>query len=297
MGEQLRHVLGELDEPGPFGAVAGEAEAVPAAPERGLDGVELGPATGAFPVEFRRLGEDVQRAVDGLAQLARFEEQKRRCPRREQRPAVVGGIARVPLGIDGQPRLAFGAQDVAGVEVAVEEGVRLVAPQFADGRPRGGQRVPGQCVRQLAGVLAQPLLPGVCLVPQPGQTGRGGNGQPVAEPPGDRRHLVAVLDVRQGGGGPGPLQQHGEPRVVALPQPDGSAPVPRRERVRLMDVAGVGERHLQHGRLPGGGALRPSCALRFCPLRLFRPVRVLGSPPHRHDDPDPAVQDPALRYA
>lgn len=39
--------------------------------------MELGPPQGAFAIEFRGLDEDVQRAVDGLAQVVRFEECQR----------------------------------------------------------------------------------------------------------------------------------------------------------------------------------------------------------------------------
>ncbi len=59
----------------------------------------------------------------------------------------------------------------------MDEGVRLDAPQLADGRHGGVRHVPRQRVRQLRGVLAQLLLPGVGPLVQSGQTRRRGDGQ------------------------------------------------------------------------------------------------------------------------
>ncbi|AJE38950.1 hypothetical protein BJY54_000391 [Streptomyces nodosus] len=53
-------------------------------------------------IEFRSLGEDVQDAVDSLAQVIRSKERQR--AGLQQRAAIVGGISHTPLGIDSQPR-------------------------------------------------------------------------------------------------------------------------------------------------------------------------------------------------
>ncbi len=109
--------------------------------------MELSPAPDAFAIEFRGLDEDVQRAVDRLAEVLGSDEGQR--TRLEQRAAVVGGVSRVALGVDREPRLAVRPQDVPGVEVAVDQDVRLGAPQLADGRHRRVHHVPRHGVRQL----------------------------------------------------------------------------------------------------------------------------------------------------
>jgi hypothetical protein len=52
--------------------------------------MELSPALGAFAIEFRGLDEDVQSAVDGLAQVDRSEKRQRvrleECAALEQQP-------------------------------------------------------------------------------------------------------------------------------------------------------------------------------------------------------------------
>lgn len=55
-------------------------------------------------------------------------------------------------------------------------------------------------------------------------------------------------------------------------QPYGTAPAPRGESIRLMDVAGMRERHLDHRGFP-------------------------GSPSHGDDDAHTPVQDGAVGYA
>ena len=124
---------------------------------------------------------------------------------------------------------------------------------------------------QLLCVPAQLFLPGIGLLAQPGQAGRCGDGQAAIEPPGNRHHLVAVRNLRQGRS-LNPLQQHREPLVVALMQQDGAAPGPRHERVRLMGVAGMRKRHFQHSGL-------------------------LSPPSYRDDDTNASVQDLAIRHA
>src|SRR5688572_13227184 len=76
-GEQLRQAVGEFGEPVQPWSAAGDTKTVAAAPERSLDGMELGPPLDAFTVKFRSLGEDVQDAVDSLAQIVCFEERQR----------------------------------------------------------------------------------------------------------------------------------------------------------------------------------------------------------------------------
>lgn len=74
------------------------------------DGMELGPPSDAFTVEFRGLGEDIHDAVDSPAQLICFEERQR--ARLQECAAVVGrDLLRTP-GADSQPRLSAGTQDV-----------------------------------------------------------------------------------------------------------------------------------------------------------------------------------------
>lgn len=87
------------------------AEAV----EGGLDGMELSPTLSAFAVEFV---EECQRT------------------RLQQRAAVVSGFADVALGSTASHG-SQSARRVPGVEVAVDEDVRLDAAQFADGRYGG----------------------------------------------------------------------------------------------------------------------------------------------------------------
>jgi hypothetical protein len=93
--EQLRQAVRECGEPVQSWSAAGNTESVVTAPERSLDGMELGPTLDAFAIELRGLGEDLQSAVDGLAQVVRFQERQR--ARREQRAAVVPGVSYVPF--------------------------------------------------------------------------------------------------------------------------------------------------------------------------------------------------------
>jgi hypothetical protein len=76
-GEQLSQAVGEFGEPVQPWSAAGDTKTVAASPERSQDGMELGPTLDAFTVEFRGLGEDVQDAMDSLAQVIRFEERQR----------------------------------------------------------------------------------------------------------------------------------------------------------------------------------------------------------------------------
>lgn len=95
VSEQLRQSVGEFGEPVPSWSTAGDTKPVAAAPERSLDGMELGPPLHAFTIEFRGLGEDVQDAVDSFAQVISFEERQR--TGLQQCAAVVGRISRIPL--------------------------------------------------------------------------------------------------------------------------------------------------------------------------------------------------------
>lgn len=81
----------------------------------------------------------------------------------------------------------------------MDEGVRLHAAEFPYGRQGGIQRPGRERVCRLLGVLVRRFLPGVGLFMEAGQAGRCGDGQAVVQPRGDGRHLVAVLDLRQGG--------------------------------------------------------------------------------------------------
>jgi hypothetical protein len=46
---------------------------------------------------------------------------------------VVGGVCDVGLGVDGEPRLALGGQDIAGVEIGMQEqGIAAAARQRAE---------------------------------------------------------------------------------------------------------------------------------------------------------------------
>jgi hypothetical protein len=46
---------------------------------------------------------------------------------------VVGGVSDVGLGVDGEPRLALGGQDIAGVEIGMQEqGIAAAARQRAE---------------------------------------------------------------------------------------------------------------------------------------------------------------------
>lgn len=83
--------------------------------QRSLDGREPGPPLGEFTVEFSGLGEDVQDAVDSLAQVIRFKERQR--AGLQQYAAIVGRISHVPLGVDSRPRLPAGTQ---GLETTMQ---------------------------------------------------------------------------------------------------------------------------------------------------------------------------------
>ena len=46
---------------------------------------------------------------------------------------VVGGISDVGLGVDGEPRLALGGEDIAGVGIGMQEqGVAAVSRELAE---------------------------------------------------------------------------------------------------------------------------------------------------------------------
>ncbi|OMI33331.1 hypothetical protein SPAR_41889 [Streptomyces sparsogenes DSM 40356] len=97
----------------------------------------------------------------------------------------------------------------------------------------------------MCGILSKIFLPLPHLIPQPGQTGRGGNGQTMCESAGDRDSLVNVGDIGQRATS-GPFQEHGEACVIALVQCYCPSPTPDGEGVRLMDIAGVRKRELQN---------------------------------------------------
>lgn len=130
--------------------------------------MELSPASGAFTIDFGCLGEAVQSVEQSLPQVVGLDE--RQCLRLEQCAAVVRGVSRVPLGVDGQPRLTFGAQDVTSMQVAVDETVRLVVAQLLGGCHGRVHHVPGQRMRQFPGVLAELVRPGICLLLEPGKS-------------------------------------------------------------------------------------------------------------------------------
>ncbi|MFC0636928.1 hypothetical protein [Streptomyces griseoluteus] len=73
-------MVGEFGEPVQPWSTAGDTKTVAAPPERSLDGMKLSLPLDTFTVEFRGLGEDVQDAVDSLAQVVRFEERQRAAP-------------------------------------------------------------------------------------------------------------------------------------------------------------------------------------------------------------------------
>lgn len=77
-------MVGEPDAPVPPWRAPGGTESVATAPERRPDGMEPGPAQGAFAIGFRGPDEDVHCAVDGPAQVVHVEEHPR--ARREQVP-------------------------------------------------------------------------------------------------------------------------------------------------------------------------------------------------------------------
>jgi hypothetical protein len=77
LGEQLRQAVCEFGQPVQSRPVAGDAESVAATPECGLNGMELSPTLSAFAVEIRGLGEDVQSAVDSLAQVVSLQQRQR----------------------------------------------------------------------------------------------------------------------------------------------------------------------------------------------------------------------------
>ncbi|SED58123.1 hypothetical protein SAMN05216483_4106 [Streptomyces sp. 2131.1] len=89
--------------------------------------------------------------------------------------------------------LAAAGARVPPVQVPVDERLRLLPPRIPYGGEGGLRHGARERVRQLGGVLAQPVLPLPGAVAQPGQPARRGHGRrPPPEPRGDGHHLVPV---------------------------------------------------------------------------------------------------------
>src|SRR3954471_18409816 len=170
----------------------------------------------------------------------------------QQRGGVEGAVAGERLGVDGEPRGALGAQDVAAVEVLVQDGdlfVRHGREQLAD--PGDGP------VEQRALERAAVALPANRQLGSPAPRLAGERAEVVIRrqraPQGakDLRGkavgLLLVGDAPQRRAGEAPLDEQGAALGVGREQPHRAGAAPEREGVRLVRALGLREVDLQHG--------------------------------------------------
>ena len=129
------------------------------------------------------------------------------------------------------------------MEVTVDQDLRSIAAEFVDDSEGRVDCRRGQRVVEFGGVLAELLRPVVGPLRQPRQAVRSRDGQLAMQSAGDRDDVLVMLEQRRG---VRPLQDHGIAGVVAFVQLDRAMAVPSLEGIRLVVVAGVRERDLEH---------------------------------------------------
>lgn len=234
-------------------------------PERVLEQSPEGPAGRPCAVEVEDRGEEVEAAPDDPQRVALHDQLVP--PAVQGRPQVEPGVAGQRFGVDGEPWLTLGGEDVVVVQVPVQHPVAGLADQLGHGRRpveqeptvRGvgeGPDGPGDLFEHLRGDVAE--------APQSGW--RRYADQPGLEFGEDAHRDVVVLDRRQRAGGVQALQEHARALRIMVEQPHrapavpGAQPDERRGGLlpRQLELQhrsrAVPAQHRQHQRgLPGAG--------------------------------------------
>ena len=163
----------------------------------------------------------------------------------EEPAGVEGALPDERLGIDGQPRLALGAQHVAAVEVLMEDDrLALVAREHLE-RVHGGahqrlvERLPVRVVDALD--LDCPSAPRWPSAVMNGCLSSGGcDPEPGKHAARDREGFLRIGEVEQRAAGPDALeQQRPSPALVPVEEPDGAVTVPTAQPVGLVSRLAV----------------------------------------------------------